>query len=73
MRTLLGTLGHAAGGRGGITFAEFRRFFLLLPRQDMLVDYWLRASCPGACDIGARILMRDDAVPAKVLLTLEEA
>ena len=32
----------------------------------MLVDYWLRASCPSACDIGARVLMRDDTAPAKV-------
>ncbi len=66
VRGLLDSLGQAAGGRGGITFSEFRRFFLLLPKQDMLVDYWLRASCPSACDIGARILMRDDAAPAKV-------
>ena len=71
MSELLSTLRGAPGGQAGATepgipFADFRRFFLLLPRTEMLVDYWLRASCPSACDIGARVLMRDDTAPAKV-------
>lgn len=71
MSELLNTLrgapgGQAGGAEPGIPFADFRRFFLLLPRTEMLVDYWLRASCPSACDIGARVLMRDDTAPAKV-------
>ena len=32
--------GSAAGQRR-VSFAEFRAFFLLLPRRQMLVDYWL--------------------------------
>ena len=44
-----------------MTFKEFRRLFLLLPRSDMLVDYWLRASAPALCDIGGCVVVRDAA------------
>ena len=58
-----------------MTFKEFRRLFLLLPRSDMLVDYWLRASAPALCDIGGCVVVRD-AAKAKVaqhrrLLTID--
>ena len=32
---------------GTISFSEFRRFFLLVPQTDMIVEYWLRSGhCP---------------------------
>ena len=58
------------GGRGvlqcSMSFADFRQLFLLLPQTDMIVDYWLRAACPGACDIGGGVVVREGNAPAKV-------
>ncbi|KAK9821932.1 hypothetical protein WJX81_004115 [Elliptochloris bilobata] len=56
LRRLLATL----PAEGGISFAEFRRLFMLLPSSDLLVDYWIRASCPAACDIGGCVVVRDE-------------
>ena len=49
-----------------MSFADFRQLFLLLPQTDMLVDYWLRAACPGACDIGGGVVMHDGNTAARV-------
>jgi hypothetical protein len=67
VQQLLRTLQNSSGpgAARGMVFSEFRELFLLLPRSDMLVDYWLRASCPGACDIGGCVTVRDE-VPRKV-------
>lgn len=34
-----------------VTFCRFRRFFLLLPPDKMVVEYWLRAGDPACCDV----------------------
>ncbi|EIE21007.1 mitochondrial carrier [Coccomyxa subellipsoidea C-169] len=48
-----------------MSFSDFRQLFLLLPQTDMLVDYWLRAACPGACDIGGGVVMHDGNASAR--------
>ncbi|KAG2501242.1 hypothetical protein HYH03_001049 [Edaphochlamys debaryana] len=35
---------------GSLGFSEFRDFFLLLPQQDMLVEYWVAAGTPELSD-----------------------
>jgi hypothetical protein len=49
--------------RPGISFDEFRNFFLLLPRNEMLVDYFVSARCPAICDIGACAVVNRDDTP----------
>lgn len=72
MQTALRPAGRTLkrGGRGtpqsSMSFADFRQLFLLLPQTDMIVDYWLRAACPGACDIGGCVVVREGNAPAKV-------
>jgi len=58
--------GCSARSARSMSFADFRRLFLLLPQTDMLVDYWLRAACPGACDIGSCVTVREATSTAKV-------
>lgn len=70
MKALLQDALPLRGGRGArsarsMSFADFRRLFLLLPQTDMLVDYWLRAACPGACDIGSCVTVREATSSAK--------
>ena len=54
----------ARGSERGVSYAAFRSFFLLLPQTDMMVEYWLNAHCPGRCDVGGCVVLRDQ--PAKV-------
>lgn len=55
---LLGTLGSK--NKEPVDFSTFRRFFLLLPQQDMLVEYWLKAGDPACCDIGNHVSFTDE-------------
>lgn len=43
-----------------VDFSEFRRFFMMLPRQGMAVDYWISAECGGRCDVGGCVLVHDE-------------
>ncbi|GFR42525.1 hypothetical protein Agub_g3423, partial [Astrephomene gubernaculifera] len=43
----------AATEQGSLGFPEFRDFFLLLPQQDMLVEYWVAAEGAAAAGTGA--------------------
>lgn len=43
-----------------VEFSEFRRFFMMLPRQGMAVDYWISAECGGRCDVGGCVLVHDE-------------
>ncbi|CAL8469144.1 g8685 [Coccomyxa elongata] len=71
MQTALQPAGSKPKRGGGgtrqssMSFADFRQLFLLLPQTDMIVDYWLRAACPGACDIGGGVVVREGSAPAK--------
>jgi len=42
-----------------IEFWEFRKFFLLLPQNDSLVEYWLNAKCSQRCDVGGCVVIHD--------------
>lgn len=42
-----------------IEFWEFRKFFMLLPQNDALVEYWLNAKCSGRCDVGGCVVIHD--------------
>jgi hypothetical protein len=50
-------------GRPGISYKDFRNFFVLLPQNDMLVDYFVSARCPGICETGACAVVLRDANP----------
>jgi solute carrier family 25 (mitochondrial phosphate transporter), member 23/24/25/41 len=47
--------GSAPVLRKPMSFCDFRRHFLLLPQNDMIVEYWLRAGHPSCCDVGCPI------------------
>lgn len=54
-----GLLGHVdIDGNKSIEFWEFRKFFMLLPQDDMLVEYWLNARSGAKCDIGGCVVLR---------------
>lgn len=42
-----------------IDFGEFRKFFMLLPQNDSIVDYWLSAKCNERCDVGGCVVIHD--------------
>eukprot|EP00210_Caulerpa_lentillifera_P007277 g6959.t1 len=42
-----------------IDFGEFRKFFMLLPQNNSLVDYWLSANCSERCDLGGCVVIHD--------------
>jgi len=42
-----------------IEFWEFRKFFMLLPQDDRLVEYWLNAKCSERCDVGGCVVIHD--------------
>lgn len=47
-------------GSRSVEFNEFRRFFMLLPRDGMAVDYWLSAECCSRCDVGGCVVVHDE-------------
>ncbi len=48
-------------------FAEFRRFFLLLPSAEHVVEYWLSAGAGAAacCDYGGRVALQEPSRAAR--------
>ena len=42
-----------------IEFWEFRKFFMLLPQNDELVNYWVNAKCNERCDVGGCVVIHD--------------
>lgn len=42
----------------GVTYCEFRKFFMLLPQQELMVEYWLGRACPARCDVGSCVVLR---------------
>lgn len=42
-----------------IEFWEFRKFFMLLPQDDVLMEYWLSAKCSERCDVGGCVVIHD--------------
>ncbi|CAD7702330.1 unnamed protein product [Ostreobium quekettii] len=58
VRDLLGRVDF--DGSKSIEFWEFRKFFLLLPQDDMLVEYWLSARSGAKCDIAGCVVLRGD-------------
>eukprot|EP00892_Ulva_mutabilis_P002973 jgi/Ulvmu1/12677/UM094_0034.1 len=50
---------RVVGPKDSVDFCAFRKFFLLLPQDKMLVDYWLRASHPSCCDVGVAVSYPD--------------
>lgn len=47
-------------GNDAIEFWEFRKFFMLLPQNEMIVDYWLSGRSGARCDIGGCVVLRGD-------------
>jgi solute carrier family 25 (mitochondrial phosphate transporter), member 23/24/25/41 len=54
---------HHADHHRVVTFCGFRKFFLLLPSDEMIVEYWHKAGDPGCCDVGCRFSA--SAVPTR--------
>lgn len=44
--------------RSAFSFNDFRNFFLLLPSNDMLMDYYMSSRDSSPCDIGGRVVLR---------------
>jgi solute carrier family 25 (mitochondrial phosphate transporter), member 23/24/25/41 len=42
-----------------VTFCGFRKFFLLLPPDKLIVEYWLKAGDPACCDVGCPVPYSD--------------
>jgi hypothetical protein len=41
-----------------VPFSEFRQYFMLLPQQDLLVEYWLGDS--ACADLGTRVTLQEE-------------
>ena len=44
-------LGSHTSNLKSVTFCNFRKFFLLLPQDGVLEEYWLKAGDPASCDL----------------------
>jgi hypothetical protein len=45
--------------RRPVNFGEFRAFFLLLPQNDMIMDYFMSTKDSSPCDIGGCVVLHE--------------
>jgi solute carrier family 25 (mitochondrial phosphate transporter), member 23/24/25/41 len=57
--------GPVKQGKQPMNFCDFRRYFLLLPQDKMIVEYWLCAGHPSCCDIDCPVQYYEDLARKK--------